>query len=43
MRTWWRRWNELMTGEQLPDEPHEPLSGFYAGQKITPAHEPAGS
>jgi p-cumate 2,3-dioxygenase subunit alpha len=43
MRTWWRRWNELVTGEQLPEEPHEPLSGFYAGQKTVPAPEPASN
>jgi benzoate/toluate 1,2-dioxygenase alpha subunit len=29
MRLWWRRWNELMTGEQLPPEPHDPLEPFY--------------
>ena len=24
MRTWWRQWNELITGEVLPAEPHAP-------------------
>ena len=25
MRTWWRRWNEIVMGEQLPVEEHEPF------------------
>jgi p-cumate 2,3-dioxygenase alpha subunit len=29
MRLWWRRWNELMTGEKLPPEPHDPLEPFF--------------
>lgn len=33
LRTWWRRWNELMTGETLPPEQHEPLSDLHTGQK----------
>jgi p-cumate 2,3-dioxygenase alpha subunit len=33
MRTWWRRWNELMTGETLPPETKEPLSGPFIGQR----------
>lgn len=32
MRTWWRRWNEIVTGETLPPEEHEPIEGFYAAQ-----------
>jgi p-cumate 2,3-dioxygenase subunit alpha len=27
MRQWWRRWNELMTGEPPTPEPHPPLPG----------------
>lgn len=34
MRVWWRRWNEIVMGEVLPPEKHEPLSGFYAGQRL---------
>jgi p-cumate 2,3-dioxygenase alpha subunit len=34
MRTWWRRWNELVTGETLPPEEHAPVDGSYAGQKL---------
>ncbi|WP_329445624.1 aromatic ring-hydroxylating dioxygenase subunit alpha [Streptomyces canus] len=33
MRTWWRRWHELMTGEALPEEPQAPLPDFFAGQR----------
>jgi benzoate/toluate 1,2-dioxygenase alpha subunit len=33
MRTWWRQWNKIMTGEELPTEPHNPLTPFYAGQR----------
>jgi len=33
MRTWWRRWNEIITGETLPPEEHEPLPELYTGQK----------
>ncbi|MGI5131045.1 aromatic ring-hydroxylating oxygenase subunit alpha [Pseudonocardia sp. CA-107938] len=37
MRVFWRRWNALVTGEQLPDEPHDPPSAFYLGQRREPA------
>jgi p-cumate 2,3-dioxygenase alpha subunit len=37
MRAWWRRWNELITGEVLPREDHDPLVGFYSGQRGLPA------
>ncbi|GAA2223582.1 SRPBCC family protein [Micromonospora olivasterospora] len=37
MRAWWRRWNELMTGEKQPEEIHEPLNETYAGRRKTPA------
>jgi len=33
MRVWWRRWNELMTGEELPPEEHAPLDGVFLGRK----------
>jgi p-cumate 2,3-dioxygenase alpha subunit len=39
MRTWWRRWNEIITGEALPLELHEPLDGFYVGERLL-LHEP---
>jgi hypothetical protein len=29
IRTWWRRWNQLITGEQLPPEPQAPLPAVY--------------
>ena len=29
MRTWWRRWNQLITGEELPPEPQAPLPAVY--------------
>jgi p-cumate 2,3-dioxygenase subunit alpha len=34
MRTWWRQWDLLMFDEQHPEEPHEPLSDYYAGQRV---------
>jgi p-cumate 2,3-dioxygenase alpha subunit len=34
MRTFWRRWNELITGEQLPPEPHEPLTDYYRAPRL---------
>ncbi|MDX2675078.1 aromatic ring-hydroxylating oxygenase subunit alpha [Streptomyces soliscabiei] len=37
MRTWWRRWHELVTGEALPEEPQAPLPDFFAGQRQRPA------
>lgn len=33
MRTWWRQWNKVMTGEELSPEPHEPLTPFYTGPR----------
>jgi benzoate/toluate 1,2-dioxygenase alpha subunit len=35
MRTWWRRWNELIAGEKLPPEDHVPLDGLYVGPRLT--------
>jgi benzoate/toluate 1,2-dioxygenase alpha subunit len=43
MRTWWRQWNAIMTGEQLPPEPHDPLTNFYAGQRKTPVETVAAT
>ncbi|KOU59803.1 p-cumate dioxygenase [Streptomyces sp. MMG1533] len=38
MRLWWRRWNELMTGEKLPAEEHDPLPAeFTARRRPEPA------
>ena len=39
MRTWWRRWNEIMTGEVLPPEPHDPLDGVFVGRRVDRAME----
>lgn len=36
MRTWWRRWNELMTGEVLPPEVKEPLGLPWSGKRLNP-------
>lgn len=36
MRTWWRRWNELITGEQLPPEPHAPPAGVHQAKRRSP-------
>jgi len=33
MRLWWRRWNELITGEALPPEPHDELDAFYLARR----------
>ncbi len=37
MRAFWRRWNELMTGEVLPPEKHEPASGVWAAARLDQA------
>jgi benzoate/toluate 1,2-dioxygenase alpha subunit len=36
MRTWWRRWNELVTGERLPAEDHERLNPVFTGRRLEP-------
>lgn len=41
MRTWWRRWNEIITGEVLPVEEKEPLSEVFQAPRKAP--ETAGS
>ena len=33
MRTWWREWNRIITGEELPPEPHQELEAFYTGPR----------
>jgi len=33
MRTWWRRWNELIAGEVLPPEPHDELDAFHLARR----------
>ncbi|MEO5663239.1 MAG: aromatic ring-hydroxylating dioxygenase subunit alpha [Nocardioides sp.] len=34
MRTWWRRWNELVTGEVLPPEEKDPLGLPWSGRRL---------
>jgi p-cumate 2,3-dioxygenase subunit alpha len=34
MRTWWRRWNELMTGEVLPPEEHAPPDELHFARSL---------
>jgi len=34
MRTFWRRWNLLVTGEELPPEPHAPLEPMYTAPRL---------
>jgi p-cumate 2,3-dioxygenase subunit alpha len=41
MRIWWRRWNELMTGETAPPEEHAPLDGIFAGRRMPAADQHA--
>ncbi|MBF4162734.1 aromatic ring-hydroxylating oxygenase subunit alpha [Nocardioides acrostichi] len=41
MRTWWRRWNEFMTGEVLPPEEHlAPAAMYTAPRPSLPAQQP---
>jgi p-cumate 2,3-dioxygenase alpha subunit len=44
MRTWWRRWNELVTGRRLTSEEQAPLGGAFRAQRLAPAEHvtPAG-
>jgi p-cumate 2,3-dioxygenase subunit alpha len=37
MRSWWRRWNELVTGEQLPPEVKAPLEPMFTVPRQAPA------
>jgi benzoate/toluate 1,2-dioxygenase alpha subunit len=41
MRIWWRRWNELMTGEKSPPEDHAPLGGVFVGKRASEADQHA--
>ncbi|MCZ4518870.1 aromatic ring-hydroxylating dioxygenase subunit alpha [Rhodococcus ruber] len=43
MRTWWRRWNELVTGEVLPPEEKDPLGLPFNGKRLelSPADDAA--
>jgi benzoate/toluate 1,2-dioxygenase alpha subunit len=34
MRTFWRRWNRLVTGEELPPEPHAALEPTYTAPRL---------
>ncbi|WP_063016053.1 aromatic ring-hydroxylating oxygenase subunit alpha [Nocardia nova] len=36
MRAWWRRWNELITGEVLPPEEQDPLGEAFRAPRRTP-------
>lgn len=36
MRTWWRRWNEIITGEVLPAEEKEPLADVFKAPRKAP-------
>ncbi|WP_063001727.1 aromatic ring-hydroxylating oxygenase subunit alpha [Nocardia mikamii] len=36
MRAWWRRWNELITGEVLPPEEQDPLGEAFRASRRTP-------
>lgn len=38
MRTWWRRWNELITGETLPPEEQAPLDEMFHAPRRSPDH-----
>jgi p-cumate 2,3-dioxygenase subunit alpha len=38
MRVWWRRWNEIVTGESLPAEKHDELEPFYLGRRLEQQH-----
>ena len=43
MRVFWRRWNELVTGEKLPAEVHEPPAAFYLGRPSSADSVPAAA
>lgn len=36
MRTWWRRWNEIITGEKLPPEGQAPLDEMFHAPRHSP-------
>jgi p-cumate 2,3-dioxygenase alpha subunit len=40
MRTWWRRWNELVTGEVLPPEVKAPLEETFTAARLDRAPAP---
>jgi hypothetical protein len=41
MRLFWRRWNEMVTGETLPPEPHDALDELYLAPRRSQGNEPA--
>lgn len=43
MRTFWRRWNKLITGEDLPPEEQLPLSEVYTAQRLRQADQQPAS
>jgi p-cumate 2,3-dioxygenase subunit alpha len=40
MRLFWRRWNQMITGETLPEEPHAALDDFYLARRGQQGSEP---
>lgn len=34
MRTFWRRWNEIITGEVLPPEDYEELPDYWTAPRM---------
>jgi p-cumate 2,3-dioxygenase alpha subunit len=34
MRTWWRQWNKMVTGEALPPEEHAPVADLHRGKSL---------
>ena len=43
MRTWWRRWDELLTGEVHPPEVKDPVGLPWSGRRLVPVQSPAPS
>jgi hypothetical protein len=41
MPLFWRRWNEMVTGETLPPEPHDALDEIYLAPRRPQGSEPA--
>ena len=41
IRTWWRRWNQLMTGEVLAPEVKDPIGLPWSGKRLDPARAEA--
>lgn len=43
MRTWWRRWDELLTGDVHPPEVKDPVGLPWSGRRLVPVQSPAPS